>query len=71
MNIKIWLFIVIVLAVLIIGYVAGRKMAKGAECTDCGKKTTAAEAVQNAAGTVVAAAATAKQGMNVSESQKG
>ncbi len=72
MNIKIWLFIVIVLAVLVIGFVVGRQMKKNAECADCNGKKDVGAVVAAATGvSTTAAASTTKQGMNVEASQKG
>ena len=75
MNIKVWIFIAIVLAVLVIGFLVGRNMKKNAECSDCkGDKIPAGAAVTAATGTganVVSNAAVTKQGMNIDASQKG
>ena len=69
MNIKIWLFVVIILAVLIIGYVAGQRMGKNGVLASA---TSAGAAVNVAAGTsVTAPAATTKQGINQEASAKG
>lgn len=75
MNIKIWIFVAIIIAVLIIGYMVGKRSKNAMlPCVGCGGANSTAGAVNNATGAgagVTANAALVKTGINQAESAKG
>jgi len=75
MNIKIWIFVAIIFAVLIIGYMVGKRSKLAMlPCVGCGGGTPVVGAVNNATGAgagVTANAAVVKTGINQVESARG